>query len=309
MIKPMSLSESELFDSDEYVYEPAWEGIRCIAFVKNDIRLQAEDLQDITRQFPEIEIRDEIRAENAIIDGVIIYLDKDGPNKTVLERRIKARGSEAKRLSKTHPTMYIAIDLLEVNGKDLMPRDLLKRKALMGEILREQGRIRTTPYLIGNGSRLLREVRSLGFNGVIAKRAKAPYRPGEKEWLRIHKRDSLDCIICGYKENYSNVGLALGLYWDDKLVPVGKAEAELRSELVDLLREMTITSCPFDGDSPIEDANWVIPVLVCEIEYGSVTRHGRLRGPMFVGLRLNKNPMECRFDQILRSRPCTLPFS
>ncbi|HZD12266.1 MAG TPA: hypothetical protein VE177_01945, partial [Candidatus Binatus sp.] len=145
-IRPMLSTPGEPFDSDEYLFEPKWDGLRAILYVQNGrLEIQNRNLRDVTQGFPELQqLSGTLDAKAVILDGEIVVLNKKGlPSFQFLQPRFGVTDTrEAKTLAKTTPSTYVAFDLLHLNGKDVINHPVEERKRLLKSILTDG------PYLL-----------------------------------------------------------------------------------------------------------------------------------------------------------------
>lgn len=303
-IRPMLAQSSEAFDSEDFLWEPKWDGTRTIAFVGEKLRLQNRRLQDFTHRYPELKLKEDIDAKEAILDGEIVVLREGKPD----FRRLQTRehiGDETRTelLSKTTPATLMAFDLLYLNGELLIDRQLIERKKKLEEIVRESPRILISRHVETFGKRYFEEVRRMGLEGAMAKRKSSTYQIGKRsrDWLKVKAIKTLDCVIVGYtpgegwRSEYFGA-LALGVYHEGKLEFIGKVgtgfdEESLRS-LSPMLKARELKTKPVEAEPPYE-VRWTKPELVCEVKYLELTPSLKLRAPSFRRLRFDKAPEEC----------------
>src|SRR2546422_48959 len=145
-IRPMLSTAGDPFDSEEYIFEPKWDGLRTILFLHNEkLEFQNRNLRDVTPWYPELqEVKDQIRAKSTIIDGEIVILTKKGlPSFHQLQPRFGITNlREAQTLARSTPATFVPFDLLHLNGKDTTNLPLLQRKQMLKTIIHEG------PYLL-----------------------------------------------------------------------------------------------------------------------------------------------------------------
>lgn len=312
VLKPMLATPAEKpFDSREYLYEIKWDGYRCLAFLNGATRLQSRNLNDISHVFPDLgQLSRQTKLPDLLLDGEIIALRDGKPSFLELQKRAQLRNPEqiARMVAKI-PVVYVVFDLLYLNGASLLELPLIKRRQLLEENLIPSDELVIAGQVPERGIAYFSATAELGLEGVIAKKADAPYSPGKrvKTWLKFkHKRNGL-FIVCGFIENTTSRGelrsLILGAYHDDILrwcgmVGTGFTMREL-ALLHQELRQMTVESCPFTG-IPLRKpgVSWVKPLIPCEIEYFEVTDDGSLRHPTFLGFRPDKQPSDCQLGNL-----------
>jgi DNA ligase D-like protein (predicted ligase) len=298
----MLASPGSPFDSDEYLYEIKWDGIRALAFFgKGLARLQGRKLTDSSVRYPEVVSALRALDGEGILDGEIVVLDEEGrPDfQRVLVREL-TRTAGAK--SRAHPVVYIAFDLLHRNGESLLDRPLLERRRLLSELLaKAPSAIVESAYVVGQGTALFEEARERGLEGIFAKRLDSRYQPGgrSQDWLKIKVRREVDAVLVGLVRERGGKrikSLVLGSPREGRLVWIGNAGSGIdQTTLKDLETALEgLRSKPppgFDAEAPGE-IDWLSPRLVVRVQYTGLTKENRLRHPVFVGF-VDKRPEEC----------------
>jgi len=310
-IRPMLAKSGKPFDGANYFFEPKWDGLRALLFLRErTIELQNRNLRDATGSYPEIQkLKGSIRAKTAIIDGEVVVLGENGtPNFGSLQARFGVDDSKrVNMLAKTTPVTYVAFDLLHVDGKDVIIKPLVERKKRLKSILKEGPYLLYGDHVEAEGTRFFKEATSRGFEGAIAKESQSQYVPGLRTdyWIKIKQVNTTECIVVGFSEgegarvptfgslilaaydddgNLQHVGNVGGGFSNDNLEHVKRKLDKLRTE------GPTIQG-PVDSPTPV---TWVKPKLVVEVAYMSVTNDGRLRFPRFKQVRTDKDPSDCR---------------
>ena len=309
-IKPMlaHLAE-EPFDSEDFLYEPKWDGTRTICFLKEGkLRFQNRRLTDTTQRYPELELWRDLDAKEAILDGEIVVLNKGKPDfRSLQTREHVGEGLRIELLSRAMPVTFMAFDLLYLDGKPLVDLQLLERKAELQRIVRESPRILLSRHIETHGKRYFEEARRLGLEGIMAKREQSTYQMGKRssDWLKIKSIKTFDCIIVGYTPGEGWRGeyfgaLALAAYHEGKLEFLGKVgtgfDEELLKLLIPMLKVRETAIKPVEVEPPYE-VRWVKPELVCEVKYLEMTPDLKLRAPSFRKLRPDKAPKECELRE------------
>jgi bifunctional non-homologous end joining protein LigD len=313
-IEPMlAITAEEPFDSPEFAYEPKWDGVRTLAFVDGGVvRLQTRNLLDCTAQYPEAhQVAEALTgAYQAILDGEIVALDERGaPSFQKLQPRMHVRDESAvKKLRRTTPVVYEIFDVLWLDGQDLTKRPLRERQKLLDEILTPMGSIRRSEQFVGNGIALFEAAKEQGIEGIVAKRLDSPYATTRSAaWVKIKAFRTMECVVGGWTAGQggrsSTLGaLLLGVYRDGKLMPVGHVgsgfDERTLKELLATLGERETPRMPFAVEPRVnQPARWCQPELVCEVQYGELTREGTLRHPVYRGLRADVDPRECTGEE------------
>ena len=334
-------------EGDGWLYEPKWDGFRCIVFRDGDsIELASRNERPFTRYFPELiaPLLAEL-PQRCVVDGEIVLpaLDDNGLDFDALLQRIHPAESRVRRLAAETPASFVAFDLLALGDRDLMNEPLSTRHALLVE---EFAGVNAPIYLCPSttdavvAQRWFIEFEGAGLDGVIAKRVADPYTPDKRTLVKVKHRRTADCVVAGYRVHKDGKGvgsLLLGLFDSDgKLHHVGvaasftaKRRTELSAELEPLTHDAT-TAHPWrewaewqnDATDPGQrlpgagsrwnagkDLSWV-PLrieLVAEVTFGQL-QEGRFRhGSQFLRWRTDREPMSCTYDQLDVATP--VPFA
>lgn len=308
-IMPMLAKSAQPFDSEDYEFELKWDGTRCIMFIESKgIRLQNRRLVDITYRYPEFRSL-RLRVNSAIIDGELVVLEAGVPSFRLLQQREHIVDPiRIEMLSTRLPATYVAFDLLYLNGKSLLNEPLVVRRGLLKELMPiTENVVFSEGY--SHGKTLFSLALKKGFEGIMAKERQSPYLPGVRSayWLKIKKMFDVDAVVCGYLEgeglrNGLFGSLILGLYQKGRLRYIGRVgtgfnEQDLRN-IHKLLRNLRQKEPVFEEDvhSP-RTIYWVRPEVVVRVRYQELTHDGLLRVPVFKGLREDKAPAECTWEQ------------
>ncbi len=316
-IHPMlATSVDQPFDDPEWLFEIKWDGYRAIAFIaKGKVRLVSRNQNDLTAQFPELhDLPDLIQAETAILDGEVAALDEQGRSSfSLMQQRTGIRQGGRRTGSRQDITvLYYVFDLLYHDGYDLRRVPLEERKALLEQITTVTGPVRYSDHF-SQGKALFAVAKQKGLEGILAKRRNSVYEERRsREWLKIKITQTLDCVIGGYTDPEGSRAyfgsIVLGLY-DKKgnLIHVGQAgsgfdQATLK-QVWQALHKLETKRDPFPGGvDALRKVHWVKPELVAEIKFSEWTHESaeggmKLRAPVFLGLREDKDPKECVFQQ------------
>ncbi|TLZ80255.1 MAG: DNA ligase, partial [Methanobacteriota archaeon] len=209
-------------------------------------------------------------------------------------------------LVKTLPATYVAFDVLYIGTENVMGQTQMERKALLREVLEEDDRIVLSDYIEARGVDYYNAVIARGLEGVIAKGKDARYSPGKrsKDWIKIKKKTTLDCVIAGITagegEREDTFGsLIMGAYFEGSLLHVGRVgtgfSEAFRHSLYPRLVALRQEECPFP-EVPEIDAHvafWTRPVLVAEVHFLEFSKEHRMRAPSFSRMREDKRPEDC----------------
>ena len=307
-IRPMLARLARLpFDSADHIFELKWDGIRALAFVADGrIRLQNRNLDDITERFPELKkLASSVEADRVVLDGELVCFDDEGhPSLERMQRRI--RRHEQGRAVRTPAVHFIAFDLLMISGRSMMSEPLVQRKNVLHNILQPTALAQACEFIESDGKDFFQATCDLGLEGIVAKEKAGRYLPGRRStsWLKVKRIRESEFVVGGYAfggEHGEIVGsLLLGLYDErQRLAFVGQVDVDLpRAEAKELLRGLQSLH---DADSPfrhpphlLKFIHWCRPELVCRVEYGEFTPDGKLHYPVYLMLRDDKPPIDCR---------------
>lgn len=306
-IEPM---KSTLVDStprgDDWLFEIKWDGVRAIAFVENEeVRLQARSGLRCERQYPELAvIHHHTAADSVVLDGEIAVLDPKGVSRFhLIQHRIaNTDPNSIAHLVRSTPVVYFVFDLLYLNGYDLRGVALATRRELLEKVLTPGPVVRISESWAGAGDHLLEAARENGLEGIIAKHAPSKYESRRsREWQKIKLNTEQEFAIGGFTEPQGEReyfgALVLGVHQDGKLRWVGNVgtgfDQKLLASLHQRLASLITRKCPFaERPTPDRGMTWVSPELVCQVKYLNWTPEGRLRAPVFLGLRNDISPGE-----------------
>ncbi len=307
-VKPMlAETRADAFDDPAWLFELKYDGYRMQACRRgDDVHLSFRSGTDATVAFPDlVRTLAALPVTDFILDGEVVVLEDDGkPNFQRLGKRARlSRSRDAEQAALDHPAVLYAFDVISVFGRDLRKVPLQQRKALLRDIAPQAGPVRYTEHVEGAGEALFAQVERVGLEGMMAKRATSTYRSGRhRDWLKIRVERTADCVIIGFTEpDGARAGfgaLHLAAYVGDTLTYAGRVgtgfdDATLRSfrERFDamLVDEPDVEGLVASGKVD----HWIEPTLVCEVRYTEWTDDGRLRHPVFLHLRDDKQAAQC----------------
>ena len=318
-IHPM-LAESieEPFDGEDWLFEIKWDGYRAIAFINNGkVRLVSRNQNDLTPRYPELaDLPKFIKAKNAILDGEVVALDDEGrASFSLMQQRTGfRRGGKRAASNASVPVLYYAFDLLYLDGYDWRRVPLENRKRKLESLLETGDGLRYSDHYEQRGKALFEIARQKGLEGILAKKRASFYEERRsRKWLKIKITHRIECVVGGYTEpegTRAHFGsLVLGLYdKKERLVHVGQVgsgfDQKLLAEIWKTLQKLQTKKNPFFGEvEALRKVSWVKPELVAEVEYAEWTggtsdgAGPKLRAPVFMGLRDDKDPKECLLDE------------
>ncbi len=294
---------------DDWLLERKFDGERCVAHKKDAVvRLESRNGRDLTGTYPEVHAAVAAqRSRDLLLDGEVVAYDGDQTSFTRLQQRLGLT-APSRELVAEYPVVYCVFDLLEVDGEDLTVRPLLERRARLTGTIQSSSALEHTGSWHGDSQRRFTEACRSGWEGLIAKRADAPYVAGRsKDWLKLKCVWEQEFVIGGYTEpagSRTDFGaLLVGYYEHGSLryagkVGTGYSHAMLR-DLGGRLRKLETAKPVFVDARPIpRRAHWTKPELVAQIGFAEWTSDARLRQARFLGLRDDKSPAE-----VVRERP------
>ena len=296
---------ADRFSDPAWIFERKFDGERCLAFrAGQQLRLMTRNQQQVTSTYPEI--ADALRAQEAsdfIVDGEVVAFDGDRTSFSRLQRRLGV-SDPGPALRAEVPVYLYVFDLLWADGRDVRPLPLRERKRLLRGLLSFRDPLRFTEHRDTDGEAYWREACIKGWEGIIAKRADSPYRPGRtRDWLKFKCENAQEFVIGGYTDpRGSRTGfgaLLLGYYDSDgKLRYAGKVGTGFdRRTLTSLHAALAADERPEPPFEPVRGlprsgVHWVEPRLVAQVGFTEWTADGQLRHPRFQGLRRDKDPAD-----------------
>jgi ATP-dependent DNA ligase len=326
-----------------FLYEPKWDGFRAIVFRHwSDLFMQSRDLRPLDRYFPEL--HDALLANlppDCVLDGEIVIPTPRGLDFDALQLRLHPAASRVAKLAKETPAHFVAFDVLAFEGRDLRPLAQGERRALLERALAHaEVPVHVTPMTRDprEASDWLARFEGAGLDGVMAKPAHGAYEPGKRAMIKVKHARTADCVVAGFRWHKNGPGslvgsLLLGLY-DDKgnLHHVGVTSAFSMATRRDLahelepLRERALDDHPWrewavamgDGTTRMpggqsrwsagKDLSWEALRVerVCEVKYDHMQGDRFRHAAIFLRWRLDKQPQDCRYDQLEVTAPFEL---
>ena len=263
-VAPMLAKAARSVPEGDFVYEPKWDGFRCLVFRDgDDLHLQSRNAKPLLRYFPEL--RDPFLStlpDACVLDGELVIDTPGGLDFDALNARQHPAESRVRRLAVETPATFIAFDLIALGGEDLRATPFAARREALGQS------VPGTPYMdlalpahdaapaadppalvITPATRDIKVARDwfehfegAGLDGVVAKPAGEPYRPGERALVKVKHERTIDCVVAGYRPHTDGSGvgsLLLGLYdGSGALHFVGAASSFTKSQRVALLDDL-----------------------------------------------------------------------
>ena len=292
------------FSDPGWIFERKLDGERCLAFRSGTgVRLMTRNQKEDTSTYPEItQALTAQRAGDFIIDGEIVAFDGGQTRFARLQQRLGSVNPDRTCSPRCRCAIYI-FDVLWADGRDVRPLPLRERKRILRDLLTFAGPLRFTEHVDTDGEAYYRQACASGWEGVIAKRADAPYRAGRsRDWLKFKCESGQEFVIGGFTDprgTRTGFGALLLGYYDPghQLVYAGKVGTGFSQRTLDSLHA-TLAALeqdhpPFDrGRLPRSGVHWVQPRLVAEVGFSEWTTDGELRHPRFQGLRDDKDPAD-----------------
>lgn len=312
---------SDVPEGPGWAYEIKWDGVRALCFVSGGKpSIISRNGVSYDRQFPELHsLPEQLDAREAIVDGEIVAVDEKGVSHfQLLQPRIMQAHTEGQlEASGAAQILLYLFDVLWVDGRDLRSLPLQVRRKILEDIVKPGPSIRMSEQFFAEGGRFLETAQEHGIEGILAKRLDSPYRSSRSSaWLKVKTQLRQEFVICGWLPGKRSTfsALVLGLYEEGVLqwcgnVGTGFNEALLQS-LFEELQARKARSKPAGtwpaGIRPVK------PELVCEIKFAEWTRDGRLRAPVFMGLRPDKNAADCVKEEpmeaaVTKEKPAAAP--
>ena len=334
-VKPMlaKLARS-IPDTEGVLYEPKWDGFRCIVFRDgDDIQLTSRNQKPFNRYFPELlPVLADALPDRCVVDGeiVVAHAEGNGLDFDALQQRIHPAASRVDMLAEQTPAEFVAFDMLALGDDDLMGTAFAERRSLLERELAPNASVHLTPATtdVTIAERWFRRFEGAGLDGLMVKSLDGVYTPDKRSLVKVKHQRTAECAVAGFRIHKDGEGvgsLLLGLYGDDdRLHHVGVCAAftaKFRAELVDELGPLTedaLVGHPWRGwaeaqaDSthrmPGGFSRWnvdkdlsFVPVRVervVEVTFGQL-EGGRFRhGVKFQRWRPDRTPASCRYEQL-----------
>ena len=310
-IEPMLATlVTQPFDSPDWLFEVKWDGYRVQAIVNDgDVKTFTRNGNDAGHYFPGLlSPVTWLGATSAVLDGEVVALDPDGaPVFELLQQRISGDPEVADR-----PLVYMAFDLLYLDGRSLLKVPLEDRKRLLKSVLRDHGRVRYASHVEGDGKTFFAAAAAKRLEGIVAKRRTSRYEPGRRtdNWLKIKVRPEQELVVGGYvpgEGSHKDLGAVLvGVYEGTALRYAGRVgsgmDARTRKILKARLDALVRADSPFVPAPPrtgeLREARFADPEIVIRAEFAAWTRDGTVRQTAFKGILDGRDPRT-----VVRERP------
>jgi ATP-dependent DNA ligase len=342
-IEPMLAKLAEtLPEGESWLFEPKWDGFRAIIFRGDtELFIQSRDLRPFDRYFPELhDALLEKLPKNCVLDGEIVIVTPRGLDFDTLQLRLHPAASRVAKLAKETPASFVAFDLLAAGGRSFMKAPQRERRAGLERLLAKLGPpVYLTPMTEhrDTAARWLDQFEGAGLDGVIAKPAEALYQPGKRAMIKVKHARTAECVVAGFRWHKSGkdaVGsLLLGLY-DDRgvLQHVGVTSSFTMAKRRELVKELAPLRTKAMENHPWKewaqadaaelnrmpgaqsrwsagkDLSWEPLRIerVCEVKYDHLQGDRFRHAAIFLRWRPDKQPKDCRYDQLEVTRPYEL---
>ena len=304
----------------DWLYEPKWDGFRCIAWRDGKrVALRSKSGKPLGRYFPEIEaLLLGLGSDRFVVDGELGVAIGNHLSFAALQARLHPAESRIRRLAAETPAQFMLFDCLSMGGKALVERPFAERRAaLEGLHAKEGGPSLMLSPITGDAAmaRSWLERAGAALDGVIAKDRTLPYLSGERAMAKVKQHRTADCVVGGFRYASGKAravgSLLLGLHDEGgRLDHVGFTSSFDAAEKVALLAKLEplIEAPGFTGDAPGGPSRWsterssewqpLRPELVVEVRYDQVTGQRFRHGTQFLRWRPDKAPEQCQLDQL-----------
>jgi bifunctional non-homologous end joining protein LigD len=292
----------------DWAFEFKWDGVRTLLDVgEGGARLVSRAGNDVSKGYPEV-VTQGADVGDALLDGEIVAFVDGRPSFERLQGRMHLRGrADVARMAAEAPVTYVVFDVLRRYGVDLTARPYRERRTTLERFVEEHPGWTLSPAF-DDGPATESVARAHGLEGVIAKRVTSVYRPGVRsdDWRKLRFVRAGDFVVIGWEAAADHPGtlssLVLAISTDSGLRYAGRAGSGLTGRLATQLRGMlTVRPDPPVAAVPApinrRQLRWVEPELVVEIEFLNWTDDGKLRNPVFRGIRSDKRVDEATGDR------------
>lgn len=292
-----------------WLHEVKYDGYRIVARLRDGrVHLKTRNDLDWTDRFPEITATlGKLPVDTAVLDGEVVVLNEQGLSSfSALQKKLSQKAKKG--------YIYLAFDLLFLNGVDIRGFPLLARKKTLQALLLRKSRSRLSRrksfpvqfanHQLGHGDKVFKKACRQGFEGIISKRIDSPYRAGRSgDWIKTKCCWEEEFVIGGFtdpRRTRAGFGALLLGYWSDgKFSYAGRVgtgfDSRALASIYKALKTTEIEHCPFStnlSSKEKEGAHYVTPRFVAQVKYSEWTADKRLRQPVFLGIREDKSASE-----------------
>lgn len=302
----MKGKSGELPRGDQWVYELKWDGMRIIAFIHDGtVRLQSTNERDVTVSFPELQALAEVgdSFDGLILDGEVVAFDGSKPSFNTLQSRMHVTDhKDALRRSALTPVIFVAFDLLHLDGHDTTSLALENRRSLLEQLANDHPCWTICEQHEDNVQGLIDAVTDAGLEGIMAKHRQSVYQPARRsaDWVKHKPRMRQEFVVGGWVSGQGRRSgglgsLLVGYYDGDQLLFAGRAGSGLTDATQKEWQSLLVESpdCPFAVQPPVPRdrvIHWCDPTEVVEVAFGEWSEGHHLRHPAVLGRRTDKDP-------------------
>jgi len=319
---PVTLAElgTKPFSDPNWIFEVKWDGVRVLVYLQgSSVTAFSRSGRDISGEFPELQkLAEHFHSNTAVLDGEVVSLDSRGRSEfQTLQDRLGVQNPSAMLREKV-PIVCYFFDLLYLQGFDVRKVPLLERKELLKQNLVAGDVFRYSEHEREQGEALFRAAKEQGLEGIVGKKIDSPYSGRRtSQWIKLKIVNELDAVVAAWTEPRRSRkyfgALVLGLYKGKELKFIGSAgtgfiEREQR-RVFEILKDLAADTCPFRTEPHLkEPLHWVRPEIVARIKFGNWTQGERLRIPVYLGTRNDRDAADCTFENA-KSVPVKTPAS
>ena len=294
------------FSHPDWLFEPKLDGFRVLALLRDGkVTLLSRNGIDLTDRFPMVAGDLESQPEGELaLDGELVALSEEGtPDFGTLQQSLDMGKHGIRRSSGSATIVYYPFDLLYVDGTDMKGVPLFQRKALLRHVLVPGDHVQPVEYVEGDGESFFQAALQLGLEGMVAKRRDSKYEPGVRSssWLKVKAVRNQEFVVGGYTRgsgarSATFGALLVGYYEGADLIYAGRVGSGFDNDTLEGLQQslaqMPTDQCLFVHDPELDspDNVWVRPEMVVRVKFSQWTGDGRLRAPLFTGLRPDLDP-------------------
>ncbi len=293
-VRPMliGVSKSEAFDSDDYIYEVKFDGIRALAYLGSDTNIRNKRNKDVSRLYPELgELHKQVK-HKCIIDGEVVVMVNGRPEFERIQRRSLMTNTFRIHLAaEQYPVSFVAYDIVYLKDKEINRLPLIERKKALEDVLIPNDSIAISKYISGIGKPLLDLTIENDLEGIVAKLKDSKYIYGKEtnSWIKIKNLQDAEFYICGYdKTDTPKTSLTLAELVDGHYNYIGHVDLYKSN---DAYKTITATQAANKNkyyydfqDISERETIWIEPKLMCTVKFMNRTKSGGFRQPSFKSL-------------------------
>lgn len=298
----------EAFNDSDWLWETKWDGYRALCKIDQNgkLSLTSRNGLDFLGRFPEMEdLAEAFVSTPILLDGEIVSLDDKG--RSSFQRLQQSFNREDGQGA----LKYAVFDLIYGDGTDLQKEPLETRKSLLLDLIHDKELVLYSKHIIGKGVAQYERARKQRLEGVVGKKRSSVYKQGRtRDWVKVKVRLQQECVIGGYTDpRGSRKGLGsllLGLYSFERKTSgelhfVGRVgtgfDTQTLISIHDKLKKIETKHSPFAQEVKLgTPIHWVRPKYVAEVSFEEWTADYRMRQPVFLGLRIDKDPKSSVFE-------------